>query len=267
MIKQKLFVLSVLFSVSVICALSARAVPRPPADLRVQMTAPATVAPNSPYQYTVKVKNIGGSPADGVMLTVAFPETNTSPQKYILGALSGVGTGCSVVNRQLKCALNTVAKNVERVITFNLALPVSTKVLEIKATATTTTGNESNPLNNMDSRIPAFVYTPNQLTSANVLVSMCTGQGLSSFFECELFPSSQQHVMMSLNGDMSISINGQYYGNWDQASSTNQLHMTLSDGGSTADFNGFSTGSTCFEGATVFTPTSPYGSQYKVCVQ
>ncbi|MEO6390349.1 MAG: hypothetical protein ABIP75_00775 [Pyrinomonadaceae bacterium] len=194
MIKQKLIALSYIIAIVAFGAATAYASPQP-ADLRVQLLAPATVAPNSPYQYTVKVKNIGNSSAAGVVLSVTFPETNTSPQIYILGTLSGIPTDCSVVNRKLQCTLNTVGKNVERVITFNLALPVSTKVLEVKATATTTTTNEFNPLNNVASSIPGFTYATNQLTSANVLVSMCTGQGLTSFFECELFPTAYLAVI------------------------------------------------------------------------
>lgn len=265
MIKQKLIALSYIFALVALGAATAIASPQP-ADLRVQLVAPASVAPNSPYQYTVKVKNIGNSSAAGVVLSVAFPETNTSPQVFILGTLSGIPTGCSVINRKLQCTLGTVAKNVERIFTFNLALPVSTKVLEVKATATTTTTNEFNPLNNVASRIPGFTYAAHPLTSANVLVSMCTGQGLTSFFECEQYTGSQQHIMLSLNGDQSVSYQGQIVGSWDQAASSHQLHMQLTSG-STADFNGYSTGSTCFDGATVFTPVSLYGAQYRVCVQ
>lgn len=248
---------------------TASAAPAQPANLRVQVLGPATAMVNSPYQYTVKVKNIGGSNASGVMLTVSFPETATSPQVYILGTLSGINpTTCQVVTRKLQCNYNTVGPNIEKVLTFNFALPVSTRALEIKATATTVTANEANQQNNTDSVIPTPSYATNQITSAtNVLVSMCTGRNLSSWFECSLFTGAQQNHIFTLNGDYSVTAYGQYVGTWSQ-SSNQQLRMVLNDGGPTvAEFNGFAISNTCFNGLTTFTPASPYVAAYQVCKQ
>ena len=248
---------------------TASALPPQPPDIRVQIQGPATAYARSPYQYTVNVKNIGGSTANGVTVYVDFPQTNTSPQQYILGTVSGIQSGCQIVSRRLQCSLGSITHSgpgQTKQFTFNFAYPVSTKTLEVKATGTSTSTNEANPANNVASVFPAIGYATNQLTSANVLVSMCTGQNLTSFFECELFSGSQQFVTLALNSDTTISYQGQYVGNWFQGTNQ-QLKMTLNDGGSTANFNGFAVNNTCFEGLTTFTPASPYVSPYKVCVQ
>lgn len=237
-------------------------------NLQVQLTGPSTVAANSPYQYTASIKNIGNQNASGVILTIAFPETDTSPTKYILGTLSGIPTGCQLVTRKLQCNIGTLNTSPNaRTFSFNLALPISTKVLEVKASATTTSSNEVNVANNSASRIPAFSYGVNQLTSANVLISMCTGINLSSFFECELFPSSQQHHIFTLNADASVSVYGQTVGTWDQPTPS-RLHLYMVSGGTVIEHNGYAATNTCFEGKTTFTPSpSGFMSIYKICVQ
>lgn len=264
----RILVHSLSLALVALCAAAASAAPPQPPDLRVQLLGPATAMVNSPYQYTVKVKNIGNSPANGVVLTVSFPETDTSPTKYILGTLSGYNTTtCQVVSRKLQCSLTNIGNNVEKVVTFNFALPVSTKTLEIKANATTTSTNEVNQLNNLAGITPALSYASNPITSTtNVLISMCTGRGLTSWFECSLFPSAQQHHVFTLNGDYSVTAYGDYVGTWSQ-SSNQQLHLSLAGGSTTAEFDGFATTPTCFEGLTNFTPTSVWVAPYQVCRQ
>jgi len=254
-----------------VCGLgTAFALPPQPPNLRVRMQGPATSMVRSPYVYTVEVKNIGGSTASNVTVVVDLPETNTSPQKFILGTISGIDSRCQVVSRKLNCVLGNITKSgtgQTKVFTFTFAFPISTQTIQFRATATTTTNPETNALNNVATFTPTPTYATNQLTSATVLITSCTGRGLTSFFECEMFPSSQQSNIFELNGDNSVTYQGQYVGMWDQFASTQQLHLSLSDGNSGADFNGFATSSTCFEGITTFTPTSVYNSAYKVCVQ
>ena len=250
-------------------AMNVSAAPQPP-NLRVLVSGPASAQVNSPYLYTVNVKNIGGSTASNVTVVVDLPETNTSPQKYVLGNLSGIDSRCQVVARKLNCVLGSITKTgttQTKIFTFNYAFPVTSQIVEIKATAATTTPNETNAANNVASHFPTPAYAANQLTSATVLVTSCTGRGLTSFFECELFPSSQQSHIFELNSDMTVTYNGDFVGNWDQFASSQQLHLLLSDGSSGAEFNGFATNNTCFEGLTTFTPASVYNSAYKVCVQ
>jgi hypothetical protein len=201
---------------------------------------------------------------------VDLPETDTSPTKYILGTVSGLGVGCQIATRKVQCMTpGNLGNNQQRVYTFNLALPVSSKVLTLRATGSTTTPNEVDPLNNTASMTPVFNYPANPLTSANVLISMCTGRNLSSFFECELYQSSQQHHIFTLNPDTTVEVYGQIVGNWDQTAGTNRLHMLMNDGyGTVVEFEGYAANTTCFEGKTTFTP-SPSGHMaiYRACVQ
>jgi len=253
-----------------LCAGTAAALPPQPPNLQVQLQGPASAMVKSPYVYTVTVTNIGGSTAAGVQVIVDLPETNTSPQKYIMGTLSGVDSRCQIVSRKLNCLLGSITHSGQsrtKTFTFTFALPVSTLALQFKATATTTTANETNQLNNSATFIPTPAYAANQLASAIVLITMCTGRDLSSFFECELFPGSQQQHIFTLNPDLTVTAYGQNVGNWDQFASTQQLHLLLSDGNGTAEFNGFASSNTCFEGITTFTPSNGYNSAYKVCVQ
>jgi len=264
--KQKTIVLS--FLITALCAVSAYAAPAP--NLRVTLQGPSTAAVYSPYQYTATVKNIGNGAAANVKVTIDLPETDTSPNKYILGTLSGFNTQyCQVVTRKLVCTQSgNLGNNQQRVYTFNFELPISTKTLSIKATGTTTTPNEVDPLNNSQTLTPALSYATNHLISADVLISMCSGTGLTSFFECALFPSSQQHVMFSLNSDLTVTYSGDIVGQWDQTQGDSRLHMILNDGSTYAEFNGFARSTTCFEGLTTFTPGyGGYVAPYKVCVQ
>lgn len=239
-------------------------------NLRVLISGPSSAQVNSPYLYTVNVKNIGNATAAGVRVIVDLPETNTSPTKYILGTVSGLDSRCQIISRKLNCLLGDMSKtgiNQTKIFTFNYAFPVTTQNVQVKATASTTTPNEVNSQNNTASLSPTPAYATNQLTSANVLITMCTGRGLTSFFECELFPSSQQSHIFVLNSDLSVTYNGDFVGTWNQIASPQQLQLSLSDGSTGAEFNGFATSNTCFEGITTFTPASVYNSAYKVCVQ
>lgn len=255
-----------LFIAAMVAAVSAA--PPLPADLRVQLTGPANPAVYSPYQYTVNIKNVGGSSASNVVVVVDLPLTDTSPTRAFLGTLSGLNTGCSVVALKLQCNLGTVAKNVTRFVTFNFSLPVSSKALEIKATGSTSS-NEPIQNNNTASMIPAIAYPSNQLVEANMLNSHCTGTGLTSYFECEMFPSSISHHNTVLHANGSITFDfPSYSGSWDQPT-PRQLHFTYSDGFSTiAEFNGYASNATCFEGMVTFPGSnSQYVSPYRVCIQ
>ncbi len=265
-----------IIALSFVCLLASSAMTtlaaRPqPVDLRVMpWQGPASPMVNSPYQYRVTVKNTGGTAAANVKVIVDLPLTNTSPTKYILGKLTGVDPQkCQVVSNKLQCNLQNLTPNQSKDLTFTFELPVSTRTLTFNATASTTTTGEVALANNQLSNTPVPTYGTRQITGpVNVLVSRCTGQNLSSYYECEVSPGSVTTVMFALNGDQSI-FHAEYgaIGLWDQFASTQQLHMQLMGGNSIADFNGFSTGANCFEGLTTFTPSSPYVSPYKVCIQ
>lgn len=246
------------------------AAPPQPPNLNVTVAGPSSAQVRTPYLYTVTVKNIGGSTASTVSVVVDFPETNTSPQKYILGNLSGIDSRCQVVSRKLNCVLGNITasgQNQTKVFTFTYAFPVTSQTIQVKATASTLSTNETNPNNNYASVFPVPAYPSNPITSATILKTSCTGRGMTSFFECELFPSSQQSHIFELNSDMTITYQGQYIGTWDQSASPQQLHFALASGNSSADFVGYATSNTCFEGLTTFIPTSIYNSAYRVCIQ
>jgi len=264
--KRNITLISFMFVLIAAATGSAYATARP--NLRVTMTGPSTITASSPYQYSVTIKNIGNAPAAGVKVIVDLPETDTSPTKYILGTVSGLATGCTIVTRKVQCTTaGNLGNNQQRVYTFNLALPVSSKVLQLTATGSTTTPNEQDAQNNIATMIPVFNYPANLFTSATVLTTSCTGRTLSSFFECELFPSSQQSHIYTLNSDSSVVIYGRNVGTWDQPTPS-QLHFYMVNGGTVIEFNGYASNSTCFEGKTTFTPSpSGYMAIYKVCVQ
>ncbi len=230
--------------------------------------APSTVTVNSPYQYTARVKNIGTKTATSVTMTIELPLTNTSPTRHILGKLTGLQNGCSVVSNKLVCSLGDIGKNQTRQVVFNFEYPVSTKPLGLVASVTTTSPNEANPGNNIGAYAPVVNYPDLPITSANVLVSHCTGTNLTSFFECELYPSSIASFTMTLEpgGSISLPYPG-YFGNWDQNISPKQLHFNVTDGADGVSFDGFASGLSCFEGMATFTPASSYVSAYKVCIQ
>jgi hypothetical protein len=265
-----ILVLSFLLIFPALAVSEVYAVPPPPVDLSVELQGPATAFVRSPYVYTVEVKNIGGANAAGVKVIVNLPLTDTSPTRHILGNLSGLQSGCQVIANKLECSLGTINKNKSKSFTFNFALPVSTKTLELKAVGSTTTPGETSLPNNTDTLTPALGYASNQITSANVLVSHCTGTGLTSYFECELFPSSISSFSMTLNPNWTITlpVSG-YTTQWNQNSSPQQLNFTITETstGEIVEFNGFATTNTCFEGMTTFSPNSGYVSPYKVCVQ
>ncbi len=112
--KQKNVLTIVVCLLMVFFAFSAEktsAAPPAPPNLRVLLTGPNSAQVGSPYLYTVNVRNIGGSTASNVSVIVDLPETNTSPQKYILGTLSGIDSRCQVVTRKLNCQLGNITKS------------------------------------------------------------------------------------------------------------------------------------------------------------
>lgn len=238
-------------------------------DLEVRpWAAPAAPMVNTAYQYTATVRNGGNLSAQNVVLTIEFPLTETSPNRYILGKVTAIPPGCTISQNKLVCSLGTIrnSSNPSRSVTFNFEYPVTTKPLNLVARVTTSTG-ETNQANNSLAFAPTVRYPDLAITSANVLNSLCTGQGLTSFFECELFPSSISSFPMTLEQGGTITVDEPgYYGTWSQPA-LNRLQFSISNGVDGAQFDGYASGASCFEGITTFTPPSPYSSPYKVCIQ
>lgn len=227
----------------------------------------------SPYQYTTRVQNIGNQTATAVKITVDFPLTATSPNKHILGKLTGLQIGCSVISNKLVCNLGDIPANQTKFVTFTFEFQVATTAPTLKSTSTTTSPNEQNPNNNFLSFTPAIRYRNNVISSGSYLVTSCTGTNLTSFYECELYPSSQQDFEMDLNlgGTITIPIAPVYTGLWDQNGLPNNktLHFTIDGGsGTEVEFNGFAVSSSCFKGIATFpNSTGGYNAAYRVCEQ
>ncbi|MGE3466126.1 MAG: hypothetical protein AB7J13_04275 [Pyrinomonadaceae bacterium] len=226
----------------------------------------------SPYQYTTRVKNVGNQTAANVVMTVEFPLTNTSPNKFILGKLSGLQPGCSVASNKLVCAVGNVVPNQQVDVSFTFEFQVATTAPTITATATTTSSNEQNQNNNSKAKTVSPRYRNNVVSGGSYLVTSCTGRGLTSFYECELFPSSQQSFGIDLNpgGTILVPQAPGYFGFWDQNGqpSNRNLHFTIDGGGGTeVEFTGFAVSGNCFKGLAEFPGQTTYNAAYRVCEQ
>lgn len=228
------------------------------------------------YQYTTSVQNIGGSIASGVKIVIDFPVTNTSPNKYILGRLIGqLQSGCTLAlppNRtKVTCNIGTMLPNEVRSVTFGFQFQIATTTPTLTATATTTTAGELNLANNVQSMTPTLTYPDNIVSQANYLVSSCSGRGLTSFYECELSPSSiQSRLVLNfyLGGSLFVFNSNVYTGFWDQTTLPDKsLHFTIVGGTTNLEFSGFAANGTCFKGITTFPNNPTYNAAYRVCRQ
>lgn len=262
-IKLAVTALTLLFTAVLTSSISAA--PSAP-DLEVQMLGTNNAWVYSPYVYRARVSNTGSADAQNVSLTIDLPLTDTSPTRHILGNLSGVDSNCQVVSNKLECSLGKIKAGKQKTVRFTFELPVSTKTLSF--TGTSATAGDANPANNSATKTPGIRFPNNSISSANILNSHCTGQGLTSYFECSLFPSSLNTHEASLDqgGLISFAFPG-YSGVWSQPTSK-ELHMTYYENGTTVlEFEGYAVSATCFEGLSTFPQNSQWVSPYRVCVQ
>lgn len=236
-------------------------------DLRVTIPAPAPAHVYDATSYQVVVANIGNQSAAAVTLTVTLPATHTSPTKYVMGTLANVDSRCTKSGTKLVCNLGIIGKNQNKVVTFDIALPEAAETLTVSAAATTTS-SENSLANNSASDVPTLLHYATALADGDALHNRhCTGTGLTSFFECELFPSSISFHDVVVHGDGTVSIPDEpgFSGTWSQPT-PDTLLMTYLDGQTVvAEFEGYGTAPGCFEGITTF-PGSTYVSPYEVCV-
>lgn len=273
-ISKSIYALSLLLAIVCVTSVDASAQQAPNLSV-LAWQGSATPLVESPYQYTTRVKNIGNQPASNVTITVEFPLTNTSPTQHILGKLTSYSASagtCGIVARKLVCNVGNIGNNQTRSVTFTFEFQVATNAPVFKTTATTTSTNEQNPNNNTRQFAPALNYPNNVVTGGNYLVSSCTGTNLTSYYECELYPSSIQTGLsldLLFGGILEVTGYPTYTGFWDQLTLPNKsLHFTIDGGsGTEVDFNGFAVSSTCFEGITTFPQNTAYNSAYKVCAQ
>ena len=236
-------------------------------DLTTSFTAPATPYVYQSARWQVKVSNGGTRDASSTVITIQLPKTNTSPGVYVMGTLGAKSASCTLSGTRLTCNVGTVRKATSTTVYFDIALPESTAAISFSATASTTTG-ESNTANNGSSATASlFNYSPSFVGTRDVLNRHCTGTSLTSFFECELFPSSISDHVATLNSDGSISIAGypDYGGSWSVVG--DELSFEYTELGTVvAEFVGYGVDANCWEGLTTF-PGSIYVSPYEVCLQ
>ncbi len=253
-------------------ASAAHAAPPAIADLKVEINAPATVAISQATGYSVTVTNLGGQSSGAITARINFPQTNTSPQVFALGTVSVLDTRCSVINRGVTCNLAGLRRNASTTFQYNYTAPVSTKVLQMTASVSSST---TDPVasNNSASVVPNLVYPVRAISSSAITSRMCTGTLLTSFFECERFPSSISSFAATLNADQSIDFGqADYTGRWSQNANRTSLRMEFfQDSGSgpvkVSEFNGMAiNGKNCFHGLTQHLSNSNYVSPYEVCL-
>ena len=237
-------------------------------DVRVVIPAPVAQYVYDDTQYGIVVSNIGNQSASAVQLKVDLPATHTSPTKHVMGTLAGVDPRCTLSGTRLTCILGTLAKNKSTIVSFAIALPEATEVLSVSAAATTSSA-ENSLANNTTTNTPNLLnYSVAVLDGDLGHNTHCTGTGLTSFFECALFPGSLSSHDVVFHGDGTLSFIGapaEYHVVWSQ-DSADALAFTYFEGDvPVAEFVGHGTSPGCFEGVTVF-PGSNYVSPYEVCV-
>jgi hypothetical protein len=238
------------------------------ADIEVQIPAPAVVHVYDTTDYDIVVSNLGNKKATGVQLVIELPETNTSPYVYVMGTTSGVDPRCTLSGTLLSCSLGDIARNAGTTVSFGIELPQADEELAITATATSTASEDGLANNSAFHVTPLLNYAVAVQPGDLATNRHCTGTGLTSFFECELYPSSisdHQHEFLS-GGVLEIPGEPAYSGTWSQPTPESLVFTYEELGvGVVAQFEGWGTSPDCFEGITTF-PGSGYVAPYEVCI-
>jgi len=239
------------------------------ADLAVSLVGPANPMVYTWNSYTATVRNIGNKAAHAVALRIQLPTTTTSPQVYILGQIAGLDSRCQLVSNALSCNLGSINRSASAAITFQFKLPQSSRSLGFNANVSSISA-ENSSRNNSASFVPTLNH-PSLAILGDVMVqnSHCTGTGLSSYFECLLFPSSisQHSADFHLDGSISFPDAPSYSGSWELSQSGQELSFEyLENGIPVASFSVWAVDASCFEGITNFSPASTYMSVYRVCL-
>jgi hypothetical protein len=239
-------------------------------DLTASVTAPAsTTYVYQSARWYAKVTNGGSKTASAATVSIQLPETHTSPSVYVLGTLGAKSSSCTASGTKLNCTLGAIKAGKSVTVYFDLTLPESTSALEVTATAATTTAETSTSNNSGSATASLTNYAVSFTAPRDTLNRHCTGTSLTSFYECELFPSSISSHEITLNADGSVSFataGPEYTGVWTQPSS-DSLTLTYYEYGTVvAEFEGYGVDASCWEGMTTF-PGSAYLSMYEVCLQ
>jgi hypothetical protein len=241
-------------------------------DLAVSISAPVGARVYDTARYTVDVRNIGNKTAASVVLTIQLPLTHTSPTTFPMADVVGLDSRCTLAGSRMTCLLGNVSRNTSRSVYADLRFPYSVAPMVIEVNGSTPSA-ENTYANNSPNHVVSLGYHNASITqTVGIMNQHCTGQSLTSFRECECFPSSIASHSAVLNFDVDRTISfplygPQYGGTWSQPTADRLLMQYTEDGIVTANFDGRGVSGNCFEGITTFEPTSGYMSVYKVCLQ
>jgi len=241
----------------------------PQADLSVALVPPSSEMVYSANSYSVTVSNIGKKDASGVVLSMDFPLTHTSPQVFLLGSITQLDSRCAIQAGRVSCALGNLLRGKSTSVAFKYSIPVSNQSIQIKSNVVSNSGDD-NPSNNNHTYVPNLTYRSFAIAGPRTATnSHCTGTDLTSYFECTKFPSSisQHSAVLEANGTISFPNEPTYYGFWQQsANETHKLSFQYWEAGNKIlEFSGFGSVANCFDGMTAFFPASSYVSAYRVC--
>ncbi len=234
-------------------------------NLAVAWTTPGTVLASATARYEVRVANTGNRNSSATTtVQVTLPITANSPSPRVMGTVSNLTTGCSVVQLKITCAIGSIPRfGGVGTIAFDMALPVKAGALNFAATVSA--ANNLNAANNSSSFTASQSYhTVSDAAPADLTVTSCSGSSsLTSFFECVSGSTMQHQVRMAPGGVLDFSITpADYTGSWAVAGT--QLTMTyLSPEGDAVTFVGQGASANCWEGPMIFSSTSR--AIYRVC--
>lgn len=260
----------VAFFTVLLCSTAAWAAP----DLAVSFVGPGPVPVDASATYQVQVRNVGAHRSSAGTLTIELPRTNTSPQVYVLGTLGARSSNCALSGTTLSCSIGRIRKNRSVSVSFAIALPQSSAPIQMTAQINSAgdlvSGNNTATLTAALTNPSVSFTTPQTATLRH-----CTGRNLTSFYECERFPSSISGFPFSFEagGDMIFpTAPSSISGLWSRPmNDARRLRIELfEDSFLGATFEGWavstSPGQRCFEGQTVFSPPSDYVAIYEVCL-
>lgn len=236
------------------------------ADLETTIGEPSGLYVDQMGTWTVVVENVGNRNANNVSLVIELPETGTGPTLYVMGDLDSWSSACSQVGTTLDCSLGRLRKGDAVSVSFDIALPYADGGLVVEASASTTS-SESNTSNNDDAVAHAPLYYANPISGPLAVVNEhCTGQGLTSFWECLVSPGSitSHDATFEANGDVTFPFPTTTYGFWQQPTSDTLTVQYWSGGALVADFEGVGVAGGCWEGLTVFQGNN-WVSPYRIC--
>lgn len=258
-----------MFIASSIAALVTLAAPAQAAsDLTSTITVPTGVYVEAAGSYSVKVSNTGNKSASNVSVVIQLPVTNTSPTVHVLGTVSGLSSGCVASGTKITCSMGSIGRASSKTVSFNMAVPEAIVPVTFTAAPTTTSSENSTTNNNSSATVSLVNYVPGFSAPDYVTNRHCTGTSLTSFYECELYPSSISSHSVTYNADNTITFDApydvDYSGTWQIVG--DELSFEYYElGNLVASFVGYGTSANCWEGATEFFPASSYMSMYEVC--